>query len=245
MTSPPTQRPRAIGQLSSNPSYRGSAYFLIVLAVTSVLLMMMHPTTGTHNVADFVAKVGRGVPGNTFVHGSLITLTLLMAVCLVSLRDMLGAHRWLVRAGTTSLIVGSAGAVAAGLVNGFILPNTVSHFIDAGADQLPKLEPVLALARETNATLARVAMVGLSLSAVAWSICLVQGSGLPRFAGVVGLICGITPLGLHAAEHLQMNVPGFSLFVQIHAVWACIAGVVLAHEGTASLKHTATKDVHQ
>lgn len=244
MTTTPTLGPHSPEQQPWNLSSRGSGIVLIGLAAASVLLMVMHPTTGTHDVSSFVDRAGRGVPGNTLVHGSLITLTLLMAVCLLSLRDMLGAHRWLVRAGTASLMAGSAGAVAAGLVNGFIVPNTVSHFIDAGPDRLSMLEPVLAIAHEANATLARVAMVGLSLSAVAWSICLARGPGLPRAAGVIGLICGMAPLALHTAEHLRINVPGFSLFVQIHAVWICAAGVVMANHAAASPSRFANKDAH-
>lgn len=206
---------------------RAAGCGLITFAALSVLLMSLHPTTGTHEVGEFVARAGRGVPGNTFVHGSLITLILLSTACFASLRDALGAHRPVVRAGMFALIVGTSGLVAAGLVNGFIVPNTAAHFLDASASDLAPLKPVLVLARETGATCARVGIVGLSLSSVAWSARLIRMPGWRRAAGAIGLACGLAPLALHLGEHLNMDVPGFGLFVRINAVWAGVAGVVL------------------
>lgn len=245
MTPPSSPRPPTPAILKSTSSTRASGYALIALSAASVLLMAMHPTTGTPDFAEFVVRAGRGVPGNTLVHGSLITLIVLMAVCILSMRDALGADRWLVRAGTASLVVGSAGAIGAGLINGFVVPNTASHFIDAGANSLSSLRPSLTLAHEASATLARLATVGLSIAAVAWSTCLLRLTRIPRTCGIVGLICGIAPLALHAAEHMQVNVTGFSLLVQIHAVWTGAAGVTLVCLRIESLQHPTTLDRHQ
>jgi hypothetical protein len=217
-----------------------AGYGLTTLAVGSVLLMAMHPTAGTHDVGEFVARAGHGVPGNTFVHGSLITVILLMTACFLWLRDALGARRILVRAGSVALMTGSSGLVAAGLINGFIVPNFSSHFVESGTAEVAALKPVLVFAREANASCARVGMVGLSLAAVAWSVCILGIPGWRRYAGTIGLICGVVPLVLHAADHMNMNVSGFGLFVQIHAVWAAIAGAVLIRHrsGTPAIPPT-------
>lgn len=200
---------------------------LIVLAVMAVVFMSMHPTAGTHDAGEFVARVGRGLPGNTLVHGSLVTIILMMSGCFLWLRDLLGAHRPMVRVGMVCLVVGTAGAVVAGLINGFIVPNVSAQYVDASATEIAALKPVLHLARESNATCARVSVVGLSLATVAWSIMLIRLSGWRRAIGVAGVACGVAPLAMHAGEHMQMNVPGFGLFVVIHAIWAILAGVVL------------------
>ncbi len=230
--------------IPSTRSFRIAGCTLITLAVLAVVFMGMHPTAGTHDPEEFVARVGLGIPGNTFVHGSLVTSILVMAACFLYLRDALGAHRPIVRAGMVAMVVGTAGAVAAGLVNGFIVPNVAARFLDADPSRTAALEPVLVLARETNATCARVSVVGLSLAAVAWSVTLLGLLGWRRLVGMVGLLCGLTPLALHAGEHLHMNIPGYSLFVQIHSVWAAVAGVVLIRHRIAPSACAEIKEPH-
>ncbi len=204
-----------------------SGYALIVLAGLTVALMAMHPTSGTHDTGEFAARAARGVPGNAAVHGVLIVLMLLMASCFLAMVDVLGARRLIVRVGLVALIVGTTGGVAAGLLNGFIVPSVAARFAGADPGAIDALRPVLLLAGETNAACARVSVLGLSLAAVAWSIGLLAAPGRRRIAGVAGLVCGVLPVSLLATGHLPMNVAGFGLFVVAHAVWAAIAGVVL------------------
>lgn len=212
---------------NSNLHLKAAGYALITLAVLTVVFMLMHPTAGTHDAGTFIERAGRGIPGNTFVHGSLITIILIMAACFLWLRDILGPHRPLVRAAMISLIVGTAGAFAAGLVNGFIVPNLAARFIGASPSDIELLKPALMLARETNATCARVSVVGLSFAAVLWSICLLGLPGWRRAVGVIGMLCGLAPLAMHLGEHLHMNVSGYCLFVFIHAIWCIHAGIVM------------------
>ncbi len=227
---------------SSPHSIQIAGWVLITLATLTVILMAMHPTSGTHDPREFVARVGRGVPGNAFVHGSLVTIILAMATCFLYLRDLLGAHRPIVRVGTIAMVVGTSGALVAGLVNGFMVPNVAARFLGADPSRIAALEPVLVLAREANATCARVSVVGLSLSAVAWSVALLGAPGWRRVIGMVGLVCGLTPLALHAGEHLRMNVPGYGLFVLVHSVWAAVAGVVLIRHRIAPSACTEIKE---
>lgn len=215
---------------SESPSLlegRIAGYALIVLAMLTVLFMAMHPTAGTHDPAEFVANAGRGVPGNAVVHGVLLAVILLMSTCFLWFRDVLGPRRMIVRAGLVAMVVGTAGAVAAALVNGFIVPSLAAKFSDASPAQISALTPVLAFAGATNATCARLSVVGLSLSTVAWAIALLGCPGWRRIVGIFGIACGLVPLGLHAAEHLHMDVAGYGLFVRIHAAWSIAAGVVL------------------
>jgi hypothetical protein len=225
-TNPPT-RPDSDIFTPAARTVRFAGWTLVTAAVLSVLIMAMHPTTGTHDHAEFVDRMGRGLPGNTFVHGSLITLLLVMGACLLSLRDVLGAHRLLVRAGMVAMVVGIAGNVAAGLVDGFILPNVAARYVGVDEAGLAAVKPVIVLCRETNATAARVGLVGLSLSAVLWSCVLVGVPGWRRWIGVAGVLCGLLPLAMHAGEHLRVDVPGFRLFVTVYGVWCVLAGVVL------------------
>ncbi len=206
---------------------RAAGWVLLVTAVLSVVIMAMHPTSGTHDHAEFVDRMGRGLPGNTFVHGSLITLLLAIGICLLWLRDLLGPNRPLVRAGMVALVVGLAGNVVAGLVNGFILPNVAARYVGIDEAGLAAVWPVLALCREVNATAARVGIVGLSLSALLWSCTLAGVPGWRRWMGVGGVLCGLAPLAMHAGEHLRVDVPGFRLFVVIYGVWCVLGGVVL------------------
>ena len=212
---------------SASPSSRAAGYWLIVLAVLTVAFMAMHPTSGTHDTGEFVARAASGIPGNAAVHGVLIVLMLLMASCFLALRDALGPRRLIVRVGMVALIVGTAGWGVAGLINGFIVPGVAARFAGAEASVIEALRPVLVLAGEANAACARVSVLGLSLTAALWSIRLLATQGWRRGAGVAGLVCGVLPVGLLATGNLPMNVAGFGLFVVLHAVWAALAGLVL------------------
>jgi hypothetical protein len=219
---------------------RVAGWVLLVTAALSVVIMAMHPTSGTHDHAEFVDRMGRGLPGNTFVHGSLITLLLMMGTCLLWLRDLLGPSRPLVRAGMVALTVGLAGNVVAGLVNGFILPNVAARYVGIDEAGLEAVWPVMALCREVNATAARVGIVGLSLSALLWSCALAGVPGWRRWIGVGGVLCGLTPLAMHAGEHLRVDVPGFRLFVMIYGVWCVLAAIVLVRARPGALDAAST-----
>jgi len=204
-----------------------SALGLCVLALISVVFMAMHPTTGTGDPSEYVVRLGRGVPGNTFVHGTLIAVVLLTTGFLLAVRDALGPSRVLVRLGMVALVSGVAGVVAAGLINGFILPGTASRLISQTDQPSESLLAVAMLARETNAVCSRVGMIGLAFAALSWSACICRFPGLTRVVGAVGIVCGVAPLVFHARQHLRMDVPGFSLLVQFHSVWLVTAAIFL------------------
>jgi hypothetical protein len=200
---------------------------LIALAVLTAVFMAMHPTSGTHDADEFVARTARGIPGNAAVHGILIVLMLLMAPCFLALRDVLGPHRLVVRVGLVAFIVGSAGGVVAGLINGFIVPGVASRRSDTEHSARDAIVPVFELAREANATCARVCVLGLCMSAVLWSAALLSAPGHRRWVGAAGAVCGVLPIVLLATGHLPTNVAGFGVFVVAHAVWSLLSGIVL------------------
>lgn len=219
--------PASLIAASSARATAWAGWILIIFALLAVVFMAMHPTAGTHDAGEFVTRVGRGVPGNTLVHGSLVTIIVVMAGCTLWLRDLLGSHRPTVRAAMLCVVVGTAGAVVAGLINGFIVPNVSARYVGASAAEIEMLKPVLHFARECNATCARVSVVGLSLASVLWSVVLIGLGGWRRAIGVAGIACGVAPLLIHAGEHMQMDVPGYGLFVVIHGIWSILAGVVM------------------
>ncbi len=214
---------------SSKPDVhtRRAGVALMVMAGLVALFMAMHPTAGTHDPAEFVRRVGHGVPGNTMVHGGLITLLIAMVPSLMVLRELLSARNLSLRFAMVALVAGTASGVAAGLVNGFMVPSLAAKYVNADDAVIATLQPALTLAHEVNGTCARTCVVGLSLSAVIFSLNLLGHAGLRRVAGAVGLVCGLVPLGMHAAQHLHMNVSGFGLFVWFYSAWMFAAGLVL------------------
>lgn len=200
---------------------------LIVFAALSAGVMLLHPTTGTHDHAEFVARSAGSAHSFALIHGILLSLLLLSSTCLLALRDRLGPNRLLVRFGLTALLLGTAGAVAAALINGFIIPNLTVKFAHATPEELSALQPCLALAREVGATFARLSIFGLSLCTTAWSLRLLAFPGSRRIIAALALVCGLVPLALHAAEHLHINVAGYTLFAFINAAWYTLAGITL------------------
>jgi hypothetical protein len=216
---------------ASERSFRSAGVMLVVLALLTVVFMAMHPVSGASGVADFAGRAERGMHLNALVHGVQISLLLLMVPCFLFIADVLGSGRLVVRIGLVLMVLGATGGVAAGLINGFMVPATAARYAGAEPATLEGLEAVLRLCQSANGACARTSVFGLSLAAVIWGSCLVVRPGVARAAGVVGVLSGFVPLALHFAEHLAMDVRGFGLFVVLHAAWAVAAGIVLIRAG--------------
>lgn len=193
---------------------RTSGIILLAAAVLTVVFMAMHPTGQSHGGAEGAG----GMRGNGPVHGILISPLLLLALGYAGLAEYLGWNRVLVRAGAIACITGTAGGFAAGLINGFIAPAV------AGGEGM---SAALRLCAAANGACARVDVIGLSVAAILWGVCLLHRRGWGRVAGAVGLVCGCVPIVLLAMGRLPMDVRGFGLFVLVQGVWGVCAGVAV------------------
>lgn len=203
--------------------YRGGI-LLIATSVLSIVFMAMHPTSGAHDMQDFADRAAKGFRGNGVVHGVLIALSFLLSVAMLMLGDLLGRDRLIVRLAGGATLVGTIGAVLAGLINGFILPGTAAYFADDAADGFAT---VFRLCQVSNGTFARTCVIGWSVAAVLWGSAMIGRGGVQRVAGPIGVLFGLTPLLMLMYGHLPMNIPGFGMFVVLHGVWGIAAGVSL------------------
>lgn len=224
MTSMPTTSDQ---HLVPRPPLRASGLLLLGTSILGVAFMAMHPTSHSHTPAGFAAEAASGMRGTEPIHGILVSLSILSAVGCVGLADLLGWHRLGVRMALAALAFGAACGAAAGLINGFVVPATAATYAGVDSAQSEALVPLLRLCRAANATCARADVIGLSCAALLFSALLLRSPGSRRVVGIVGLICGITPLVLLSIGRLPMNVHGFGFFVLLQSIWTLSVGVML------------------
>ncbi len=235
----PTTTAQEAGDSSASRHAPTTGAILIATSALAVLFMLMHPTSHAHSTSEFLAEAARGIPGNGAVHGILVSLVAITASAFLGFADVIGPRHPAARLGVFLYLVGAIAGIGAGLINGFIVPafaaaTTAAHATLNAADPSGlelQLGAVLRLCGVTNATLATVDVIGLSVAAILWGTTLVtrRGTlwGLERLVGLVGLVAGALPLVLLVLGRLPMNVQGFGLFVVIQGFWGSCAGALL------------------
>lgn len=236
-TNPSPATSRSTGDLSTTRFARTTGAILIATSALAVLFMLMHPTSHAHSMGEFAAEAARGIPGNGPVHGILVALAAIIGSAFLGFAEVIAPRNAAARLGALLYLVGTLAGIGAGLINGFIVPAFAGAYADrpnvvetASQTAVPldvQVGPALRLCSVTNATLARVDVIGLSVAAILWGAVLVTRRGVPRLLGVVGLAAGAAPLILLSLGHLPMSVHGFGLFVMVQSVWGVSAGAFL------------------
>lgn len=225
------------GDVSATRFAQTTGAILIATSALSILFMLMHPTSHAHSMSEFAAEAARGIPGNGPVHGILVTLAAIIGSAFLCFAEVIAPRQAVARLGAFLYLIGTLAGIGAGLINGFIVPSFAAAYADrptvietVSQTAIPldvQIGPALRLCATTNATLATVDVIGLSVAAILWGAVLVARRGLPRVLGAVGLIAGLVPLVLLSGGHLPMNVHGFGLFVLVQSVWGVAAGAFL------------------
>jgi hypothetical protein len=141
-------------------------------------------------MAALSAGHSTGNPG--VVHGGFIVLQCVLMVCFVIWSRMLGSRRLAVVVGMVMFCVGCGALIGSMLLDGFVSPALEARYTaDPGSARI-----LLSFC----GTLMRFLMpLGLMLQSVAmlsWSSVLLKEAGVTRAAGVFGVVCALTVIGL-------------------------------------------------
>lgn len=180
---------------------------LCVAALRSVLAMSHHPTS---------AHAG---PIGPVVHGGMIVWLSLMAWGFANFALIRGVERPLVSAGLLALGISLAGHIAAGTINGFVVPALA-------ANGPPISHDVLRFAWHSNQAFAKLGMIAGALAFILWSIELLgDRAKATKVVGAAGLAVGALMIALPAAGALMLNVAGAWTLYALQALWALLVGV--------------------
>jgi hypothetical protein len=206
---------------------RWSGILLIVTALTGVVVMAHHPTgRGVLEAGNPAAMVRL----NRIVHGVAIAAMPVQLLGLMGLHRRLGgsllSQAALVAQGF-GLVAGMGAAVASGLVGSAIL--------EAGLAQGPSAphDPLLHYSGLWNQGFAQIYVAATGLSFLLWSLELIRRPGLPKGAGVLGLLAGAATFLWVISGQRHLGVHEFGLIVLAGAVWLVWIGIWLLRSAQA------------
>lgn len=174
---------------------------LIASGLLMTGLMAHHPTA-----ASGAAMIG-------WLHGAA------MAAMLLMLAGFALFVRWratsLALVGLVPAIAGAAAGLAAGVINGFIVPSLLGNGVTTYADLL----------WTSNQKLAEIGIVGYAAAYCLWSVDLWRLTW--RVTAVLGVLAGLVPAALLQSGGLHMNIAGAFLSYSANAIWAVWLGIML------------------
>lgn len=202
---------------------------LIAASLLEVAFMALHPVSHAHSLPDLVVELAHGALYNRTIHSSLCIISAFVLLGLLGLVDRLGSRRVLVRAGLIFYICGFLALVGAAITNGLVLPGIIPPNATNDPALAERLQPLLALIRVANQSLAQAGVVATALAICLWSVQIIH-TRLGRPATVtaaLALLIFPTLLALLFLGRLPMSVHGFGLFVLCQTAWNIAAALQL------------------
>ena len=198
-------------------SDRAAGFAILAGLLLSLAFMAGHPIPRSHSRTEFVAEVTHLALSNSVVHGSLIACVGVLVAGYSGLAYRLGLASLVVRAGLVAYAIGAAGWVAAGLLNGFILPAFVTQYAGRPPGDLDAMRHIQSVGREANQASSRMAVLAVSVAVACWSLALGRRGFLAT--AVVGSIAAVLPASAVLTGHLAMDVHGMWMFLVCQVVW--------------------------
>jgi hypothetical protein len=200
-------------------SDRAAGVAIALGSLSSLLFMLHHPQFRGGETAEFIDQVLRIRGENAVVHGSLIAILGVLLAGFSRLAERLGGAPFDVRVGLIAYGTGTVALTAAGLVDGFIVPEFVSRYQGRPPEGLETVRHVLALCRAANQVCTRVGLVAVTAGMLLWSARLVRLPGFPRGVGAVGCVAAPALIVGLVSRRLTLDVHGMLAFLLTQSVW--------------------------
>lgn len=194
----------------------------IVIAIASLMTLVSvahHPTTPKAlKPADafpaIVALTGADRMVHTIVIGTM--LALVFGFTVYALRR--GLHRSAVIGGLIAFTFGIATTIGAALVDGFLIPEIASRYVDATPELIGRAAMLLQTCALAIQVATKAGFVGMSLGIVLWSADLIFDKGFLRIAGIVGVLAGVVPVILTLSGG-YLNPHALMVVIAIQTLW--------------------------
>lgn len=151
---------------------------------------------------------------HTIVIGTL--LALLFGFAVYALRR--GLHRSAVIGGLIAFTFGIATTIGAALIDGFLIPEIASRYVDATAELMNRSAMLLQTCSLAIQVATKAGLVGMALGIVLWSADLILDKGFLRIAGIVGVLAGIVPAVLTLSGG-YLNPHSLMIVIAIQTLW--------------------------
>ncbi len=192
---------------------------IAVSTLTSLFMMMHHPTVTASGMAAQVAEVQHESFVNNIVHGSLILFVLLTLASFSIFSRHRGQKYLTVTIAHLFYFIGSMAMVAAALINGFVYPDFLHGYSAASSQELAQLPMFKSLLWSANQTLGKLGVITMSVAILFWSINLWRDEGIVKLVAVIGMVIGLGCSTAIIVGVLTLNVAGMTQVVMLQGIW--------------------------
>ncbi len=213
---------------------RGSlriAGLIAVALLIPIVALALHPHVGGHAAPHVILEQMDGLGmRDRLVHGTLI----LMFGALLAGFANYALHRGLTRLpvllGMVSFAIGVAGVFAAGLIDGFLVPEIAVRFAHAAASaQDAALVTLTACGAAVN-VLTTFGFIATAIAIGAWSFDLVRDPGEPRISAIVGFISAAITIVVLISRGSSIKPHALMAIVCAQGLWYMSVAVLVARE---------------
>ena len=200
---------------------RFPATLLIASALAGVVVMALHPTV--HGLMS--PETGPRLTGvNVFVHSLALATVPALFFGLLALTRRLGATDLSIAA----LVAWGFGGVAvtsAAVASGFVAPGVIARIVGESGSKVP--QAFLLYTGLWNQGFAKVYLVASCAAILLWSAAILRGAGMPRAAGIAGVVLAGAVLVAFFTGHLGLDVHGFGVMTLAQSIWLVWIGAAM------------------
>ncbi len=212
---------------------RGTPLRTVAPVVGAVLLaivaLALHPHMSGHAGPQAELRtMGALSARDRLVHGTLLLLLGVLLTGFASYALGRGLTRRPVVAGLVSFAVGIGGLFAAGLIDGFVLPEIVAHFVAASPAAQKAAVSTLAACSVAVNVLTEFGIVAIAIAIAAWSLDLARDVGESRIAGLVGFVSAVLTVAMLATGGPSLTPHTLLAVFCVQGVWYVWIAVLLA-----------------
>ncbi len=212
----------------------GTALQVAAAVLLGIIALALHPHLSGHpgRQAALRQMVTLSVR-DRLVHG---TLLLLLGALLAGLTDYAlrrGLTRRPIVAGLVGFATGIGGLFAAGLIDGFMLPEIVARSVTAlPAAQDAAIATLTVLSVAVN-TCTAFGLIAMAIGIAAWSADLVSSSGESRIAGIAGFVAAAVTVTVLVTGGASITSHGLIVIFAAQGAWYVWVALVLAKSTSA------------
>ena len=143
-----------------------------------------------------------------------------------------GLTRQPVVAGLITFAIGIGGLLAAGLIDGFVLPEIAARFVAASPAARDAAVATLAACGVAVNVLTAFGIVAMAIAIGAWSLDLVRDVGESRIAGIVGFVSALLTVSVLVAGGPSLRPHMLIAVLCVQGVWYVWIAALLARGRT-------------
>ena len=196
---------------------RVAAFILAACSLATIVAISHHPVVRARRGAQVIEGIVAVGPADRAVHGTLLVIVLAMVFAL-GIYTLQRRRLHLCAAAWMAFCFGSAGLVAAVLIDGFFVPGFAQRYIGVSPDALAPALTVLNAAAAAIQVLTAFGFVAMGGGTLLWSVDLLLDRGFARVIGLLGIASAIAVICLIAFGG-TLNPHSLIIIVSIQALW--------------------------